>query len=139
MRIVVDANVLISALIKNGKSREVIVSSIFELVCRKYLGEEIYKHREYIARKSGLSTEEIILLTNLLLRRIQTIPDGIYKRKLKEAKLLMRADPGDVPYVACFLAIGCDGIWTNDNHFTGNDRLVVYNTVELLRLAEKRG
>ncbi len=61
MRIAVDANVLISALIRNGKSREVIVSGIFELVCPEYLSEEIHRHREYIARKSGLSRFLIFL------------------------------------------------------------------------------
>ncbi len=33
MRLVVDANVLISALIRDGKSREIILSDVFELVC----------------------------------------------------------------------------------------------------------
>ena len=52
MRIMVDANVLISALLRDGKSREIILSDVFELVCPEYLGDEIYGHREYIAKKS---------------------------------------------------------------------------------------
>ena len=134
MRLVVDANILISALIRNGKSREIIVSDIFELFCPEYLGEEIYRHREYIAEKSGLSADEIALLSTLLLRRVHTIPSSVYERKLNEARSLIRIDPEDAPYVACFLAIKCDGIWTNDTDFEGKGKLVVFKTADLLKL-----
>ena len=133
MRIVVDANVLISALIRDGKSREIILSDVFELVCPEYLGDELYRHREYIAKKSGLTPDEVALLFNLLLRRIKTVPEISYKDELKEAGSIIKSDPDDVPYVACFLALKCDGIWTNDTHFSEGSRLIVYKTDALLR------
>lgn len=138
MRLVVDANVLISALIRDGKSREIILSDVFELVCPEYLGDEIYRHREYIARKSGLTPDEVSLLFNLLLRRIKSVPEISYKDEWEQDGTIIKSDPDDVPYVACFLALKCDGIWTNDTHFSEGRGLIVYKTDALLRMMKDR-
>ena len=65
MKLVVDANVLIAALIKNGTSREVIMSGGFTLVSPDFMALELGNHVDLVSKKSGLSTEEVAILLTL--------------------------------------------------------------------------
>lgn len=134
MKLVVDANVLIAALIKNGTSREVIMSGGFTLVSPDFMGLELGNHVDLVSKKSGLSTEEVAILLTLLLKRIQTVPISEYEGRLEEARKMMEADIDDVPYVACYLALKCDGIWTNDSDFKRMLDMKIYQTADLLKL-----
>ncbi len=49
MMFVIDANAVISALLKDGKSRQIIVSGTFTLIAPEFLSEELYKYRRYKA------------------------------------------------------------------------------------------
>jgi predicted nucleic acid-binding protein len=53
MMFVIDANAVISALLKDGKSRQIIVSGTFTLIAPEFLSEELYKYRRYIADKAA--------------------------------------------------------------------------------------
>ena len=64
MMLVIDANAVISALLKDGKSRQIIVSDKFALVAPEFLSEELFKHKRYIVEKTGISKSEIELLIN---------------------------------------------------------------------------
>jgi predicted nucleic acid-binding protein len=133
MMLVVDANIIMAALIKDGKSRELIISGSFTLVRPDYMSEELDKYKERIAEKAGLSIGEIELLIALLLKRIRSIPYSEYKVKLAEARNIMKNDVKDVPYVACYLALKCDGIWTNDTDYD-NTPIKIFKTHDLLPL-----
>lgn len=52
MIILIDANIVISALIKDGKVREIITNKKFEFVSPDFILEEINKYKEYICEKS---------------------------------------------------------------------------------------
>ncbi|MEM0160016.1 MAG: PIN domain-containing protein [Candidatus Micrarchaeaceae archaeon] len=134
MILVVDANSVISALLKDSKARQIIVSDRFTLVAPEFLGEELYKHRKYIAEKSGISDAEVKLLVTLLLRHIRIVPKAEYKAKLGEASAIMENDVGDAPYVACYLALQCDGIWTNDADYDNKVGIKIVSTSYLLKL-----
>jgi predicted nucleic acid-binding protein len=41
-------------------------------------------------------------------------------------------DENDAPFLAVGLALGIDGIWTEDRHFLRQDLLKVYSTGDLL-------
>ncbi len=134
MIIVIDANAVISALLKDGKSRQIIVSGKFTLVAPDYLSEELYKHKKYIAGKTGISEGEVELLIILLLRRIRIMPNAEYKNKMAEAVKLIENDLKDAPYVACYLASKCDGIWTNDSDYDDKAGIKVFRTEYLMKL-----
>ncbi len=89
MKLVVDANILISALIRDGASREIIFANEFNLVCPEYLSEELEKYKILIANKSGLTAEEVSLMIALLFKRIRIIPSADYQTKMLEAESLM--------------------------------------------------
>lgn len=132
MRIVIDANIVIAALVKDSRVRETILNSNFEFVSPDFLLEEIYKYENYICRKSGLSKEEFELLISLVLECIKIVPVSDYKDSMNRAKEIMDEDTKDVPYVACYLALKCGGIWTNDTDYDNKSVTKVLRTKDLI-------
>ena len=105
-----------------------------EFVSPDFVLEEIYKYENYICVKSGLAKEEFELLLALVFERISIIPFSEYSACNDAAAAIMVNDPKDMPYVACFLALKCDGIWTNDPDYDGKEGVKVINTGDLLAL-----
>ncbi len=134
MMLVIDANAVISALLMDSKARQIIVSGKFNLVAPEFLGEELYKHRKYVAEKAGISDDEVRLLITLLFRHIRIIPKAEYKAKFAKAEEIMENDVKDAPYVACYLALKCDGIWTNDAHYDNKVGIRIFSTGYLMKL-----
>ncbi len=131
---VVDANIVIAALLKDSKTRQIIVSGKFELASPDYLLEELEKNKNYITKKAKISIEEFQIVTTLLLRHIKIIPHEEYKDKLVQAKKDISNDVNDVAYVACYLSFNCEGIWTNDFDFENKEGIKTFNTAHLLKL-----
>ena len=136
MMLVVDANMVIAALIKEGKAREILKSSKFKFVTSDFVKEEIQKYSEVIIEKSGLTKESLDLLEAIIFKEIETIPKGSYEAKLHKAEEIMKNDVKDATYVACYLALKCDGIWTHDPHFYGKPELKIFRTSNLLKLLQ---
>ena len=85
MILVVDANVVIAALIKNGKAREVLMSGKFKFVAPDFLKEETLKYIELIKQKSGITKDNLDLLMSLLFQEIETVPLSEYKSELSNS------------------------------------------------------
>jgi predicted nucleic acid-binding protein len=134
MILAVDANIIIAALIKDSKSREIIIGGKFTLVSPDYIREELDKHKDYISRKGKIPRAELDLLITLLLRKIRIVPSNEYKDRMGEAREMIEKDLADAPYVACFLALKCDGIWTSDLDYAGKSQLKVFDTKYLSKL-----
>ena len=103
MKIVIDTNMVMAALIKDSKARETIMSSKFEFVSPDFVLDEIYKYEDYICQKAGLSKEEFELLMALIFEKISVIADDEYEACKEDAKAIIKEDAKDVPYVACYL------------------------------------
>ena len=134
MKIVIDANILIAALIKDSKAREIITSQEFEFLTPEFILEEIRKYREEIKKKANLDQEGFELVMSILFETIKIIPKEDYELSLDKAKEIMNDDVKDVPYVAVQLALNCDGIWTNDQHFK-DKRIRLFNARDLMDLS----
>ena len=134
MRIVIDANMVIAALVKDSKSREIIADRNFEFISPDFLLDEIHKHENYICKKSGLSKEELGLSISLLLENIKIIPVSEYEESINAAKEIMKEDTKDVPYVACYTALKCDWIWTNDTDYDNKNQIKTLKTKDLIKL-----
>jgi len=57
MKLVIDTNIIISALIKNGISRRIIVSPLINFVTPEYTLQEISKYEKLICKKAKLSND----------------------------------------------------------------------------------
>ena len=133
MRIVIDSNRVIAALIKDGLTRTIISSRNIAFYSPEHVLEEVEKYLPYIITKSKMSKENIELLFALFSENIETVSDYDIKRKMPEAKKIMEnIDINDAPILACSLAIRNHGIWTEDKHFEKQDKVRTWKSVELL-------
>ena len=133
MRLVIDSNRIIAALIKNGPTRKIILSMNIEFCSPDHVIEEIRKHRAYIAKKSQLSEKEVEWLFALLMENVQIIPDEKVRQKMREAMQIMKnIDQDDAPILACALAIPNEGIWTEDRHFDRQTKVKIWRTADVL-------
>ncbi|TFG27349.1 MAG: PIN domain-containing protein [Promethearchaeota archaeon] len=139
MKLIIDTNILISSLLKDSKTREIILNESFDLYLPEIVLSEINKYLPYISQKSKLSEDEIKKILNTLLENIYLVPIYEYEEKLNAGKEIMKdIDEKDTQFVALALSIENDGIWTNDKHFNKQDKIQVYKTIDILERLEKR-
>ena len=74
MDIILDANILFAALIRQSKSRSLLVSDRLCLYAPEFVLEEMEKYQSEILRKTGKSEQEFEHVLNMLKRRISFIP-----------------------------------------------------------------
>ena len=132
MRLVLDTNVILKALIRDSVVRGILLGSSHEFLVPEYAIEETKRHLGMVADKSGLTKEEIGSVLELLLANAAVIPADMVASKLKEAEAVMgKVDAGDVPFVAASMSVSCDGIWSDDRHLRRQDKVRVWTTKEV--------
>jgi predicted nucleic acid-binding protein len=89
VKIVLDTNILISALIRDSATRKLIVEMDEELAYPEAGIREIHKYKNFILEKSGLSEKEFTSVFDLLLDYIELVPDDVLENAIEEAKELM--------------------------------------------------
>jgi len=132
MKLIIDTNRIISALLKEGWTREVITSNKFEFYTIDYVMEELRKHKKYILKKAKMSNTDFELLFNLVMDNISIISDKKIKDKMKKATTIMKdIDINDSPILACALSIQNEGIWTEDKHFAKQNNVKIMENKRL--------
>lgn len=132
MKLVVDANVVISALIANSKTRELIVTLEPDLLTPEVVHNEIGNYKDLIVEKSGMDADRVNQFIELLFQYIDVIPATDFYPFIEQAnKAIGATDPDDILYVACALA--CEAsIWSDDSDFDEQDLVPVYSTSDVL-------
>jgi len=132
MRLVIDTSILISALLKDSVTREILFFSSIDFLLPEYAFEEIDKHKDNISARSGLSREEIEIVLSLIIENITIIPASKLKPYMGKAhKIIGSIDLFDVPFVALALSIDNDGIWSNDKHFKNLKGIKIWKTSDV--------
>lgn len=127
--IVVDANILISALI-GGESRRILLSNNYDFLTTEFTIQEVEKYIPLISKKSGVSEDEIRFALQLL--PIQVRGTAFYSKFLTESReLIEKVDPKDVDVLALALAINRK-LWSNDAHFEGIKEIQLLKTGDLI-------
>jgi predicted nucleic acid-binding protein len=132
MDIVVDANVIFAALIKDSFSYSLLFSDRFHLFTPEYVFTEFEEHKDEILKKTERSAEDFSRVIEILKRRIAIIPLEELVPYAEEAESLT-PDPDDMAYFALALRLGC-AIWSNDKKLKSQDKVTIYHTAELARL-----
>lgn len=133
MRLAIDTSILISALLKDSVTREILLFSNIEFLLPEYAFEELEKHKNSISNRSGLSIDEIDIVLSLISENITIISASELKPYMEKAfKIIGKIDPLDVPFIALALATNNDGIWTNDKHFENLKGITVWKTADVL-------
>ena len=138
MRLIVDSNRIIAALIKESGVRYILLSPEFEFFAPDHLLLEIRNHVGEIIRKSKLSEDEFHVIFNILIERINIIPRSEIEIYVDEAKKIINdIDSDDVPFIALALTVPNDGIWTEDKHFKKQNQIKIWNTSDLMQILMK--
>lgn len=134
MKLVVDTNVIMSALIKNSTTRALLLNPQHRFYLPEFAIDEIKSHNDLIISKSGLKAREIGQIFDLLATNLEIVAIETIAPRLEEAKLAMKEiDESDAPFLALSMSIDCEGIWSNDEHFKKQKLVRVWNTTELVR------
>jgi predicted nucleic acid-binding protein len=135
LRLVVNSDRIIAALIKDSKSREIMLSGKFELVTIDFAISEIREYEEEILQKAHLSKSQLESVLSILFSKIFLTNDLVVRGKMNEAKKIMdEIDPDDTPFIALALAIENEGIWTEDKHFEEQKAVRTWKTADLVVL-----
>lgn len=134
MRLIIDANILIAAMIKDSTIREIILKSGHDFFAPEEVVKEVLKYVDVISKKSRLPRSENIRFLSILLDYVFLVPTQFFSGKIKKAdKIIGDIDKGDVPYIALALSFPNHGIWTEDKHFQKQKKIKIWSTEDLAK------
>ena len=132
MRLVIDTNIIISALIREGLTQKMIIFPGIKLFTPDVTFNEIKKHKDLIIVKSKLSKEDLNPALEILTKNIKTVSESRWLKFYDQAEdIIGKQDLKDVPFIAVAFAITADGIWSNDNDFESQSEFKTWKTIEL--------
>ncbi|MFW9970376.1 MAG: PIN domain-containing protein [Candidatus Odinarchaeota archaeon] len=131
MKLVVDANILFAALIKEGLTAELLISDKLQLFAPEFLFTEFAKYKELILKKTHRSHEKFNQFFDLLKEQITVIPKREIMPFIDKAEKIS-PDPKDIVYLALAFALKAN-IWSNDKKLKqGQEEVTVFSTEELI-------
>lgn len=86
MKILVDTNRIIAALVRRGTTKDILFDENFEFVTPDYTIIEIHNHKDELKRKAKLIDEEFEVLLALIFERITIIPRSDYEDFMEECR-----------------------------------------------------
>ena len=126
---------MFSGMIRDAKTRKILLESNHTFLFPEHIFTEIHKHRNTLQNKSGLTTKEFDALLNILISRIHIVTTADLLTYKKQAIQIMQdIDIDDAPFVACALAHNAT-IWSDDKHLKQQSVVPVYTTKELITQA----
>src|SRR4030042_3200973 len=132
MDLVIDANILFSILIKEGKTEELLFQESIHAYAPEFLFDEFLKYEQLILEKTSRSHEEFQELMNILKKKITITPNKETEQQMNEAKKIS-PDKKDTKYFALAIKLKC-AIWSNDKALKAQSKIRIYNTQELMRM-----
>ena len=138
MKIVVDANVAISALAKQSITKEVLLYPFIDYYSPDFLLEELAEHEEEIISKMKTDRLGYQKALGIITKKLKIVHRDSYIQYLADAnKIIGEVDKDDVAYIAVALSIEADGVWSYDPHFKQQEAVRLFSTSELIRIIKK--
>ena len=132
MILVVDANILFSALIKNSLTANLLFEEGLNLCTPEFIVDEFFKYEEFLLKKTSRKKEEFIQIMHMLKDVITVVPQEEYSTCMKEAETIS-PDKKDMLYFALALKFRC-GIWSNDKRLKNQGTINIYSTSDVKAL-----
>jgi len=130
LKLVVDANIFISALIRDSTTRNLIFTLDNPLVAPERLQQEVDKYRGLVQDKSGLTTSEVDRLIEELFNQVEVIPFSEVQTSLDQARQAI-PDRDDSVFLATALVEDAT-VWSDDQDFQEQDLVPDVTTTELI-------
>jgi len=129
---VVDANVLISALLGSRRTIMLLTKSDMLFYAPKFILAEIRKYKTTISTKAKITAAEFDAALEAVLKFVTLMGELEYKEHLPRARKALHArDVNDAPYLACALLVDAEIIWTNDKDFSAQTIIKTRTTQQL--------
>jgi predicted nucleic acid-binding protein len=136
--IVVDANVVISALVAKGVSYRVFLLNFllnkFDFIAPEFLWREVEKHKAMLLEETKLSPDEFDEILDFLKEEIVIVPARDFIKFLPEAEKVS-PDPKDKQYFALAIAFNC-GIFSGDLKLKEQSKVKIYSPSKLLNILQ---
>lgn len=132
MNLIIDANILFAALIKEGKTIEILLNPFFNIYAPEFLFEEFGRYKDELLKKTHRTEENFSEILEDLKEIINIIPKEDYNNKIKLGKEIS-PDENDFYYFALALKLSC-AIWSNDKKLRKQNNVKIYSTEELVQL-----
>ena len=133
MKVVLDVNILVSALLRDSTTRWILTHAPFEFFIPEPSFASIRKHQAALLEKSGFTPKDFDWALAKILENVQLLPASFVKERWQEAKGIMeKIDEEDVVFIAAALSIPHAVIWSEDKHFEQQKRVSVLKTREIL-------
>jgi predicted nucleic acid-binding protein len=130
--IVVDANILFGALLREGTTRRLLLYGGLNLHTPETIWAEFGRNRAYLVQRSRAPEDAFDLLVEALRDRISAVPLAPIRERLREAEeCLGNADMLDAPYVAAALALGA-ALWTHDKRLRAKAPVPLVSTADVV-------
>ena len=116
IRLVVDANIVLSALINSRKIKNILIDEKnIGIYAPAYVYFEIVNHYNKVLKYTSLSENEILfILIKIIPKRIHICGEHTYYDKIGEAfQIAKEFDEKDTPFIALALKLNVS-IWTGD-------------------------
>lgn len=136
MKIVLDSNRVLAAMIKDSTTREILFDTFFEFIAPDFILTEIRENEGKIIKTANITKGEFEILLALIFEHITIIPETEYDKFVKSIKDEI-TDAEDISYIAVCLASDAHGIWTHDSHFDKQDKVKVFTNISMLELSGK--
>ena len=133
MNVIVDASVLIKALLGSRGVWAILASLNHSFYAPQVILDEIRRHKAIICTYIHAPLEEFDAALNSLGGFVQIVDPDSYAQYLAKAKTSMESrDPSDADYVAAAISIGADFIWTEDKDFSAQKLARVKTTSQFI-------
>ncbi|MBN1169487.1 hypothetical protein JXA56_00530 [Candidatus Micrarchaeota archaeon] len=134
MKLVVDTNRIIAALVRDGGSRKIITHFDGELITIGFSMEELGNHKNEILKKAKISETDLEMILDKLFSKMTVLDDNVINRHMDDAQRIMGdIDSADTPLIAAALATKVP-IWSDDKHFKKQYRVKILTTKELIEM-----
>ena len=132
MILIIDANVLFSALIKNSLVAKLIFHEYILLSTPEFIITEFLKYEDLLLKKMHRTREEYVQIMHMLKDIITVVPMEEYSEFIEEAEKIS-PDPKDALYLALAMKLKC-AVWSNDKKLKEQDKVKVYSTNEIMEM-----
>jgi predicted nucleic acid-binding protein len=133
MNIIVDSNILFSALIKDSLTRRLILEYDGYFLCPSKTIQEFEKYYDIIIEKSELDIPKFNVVMESLFSKLTLVQDHVLFPYIpKSLALLKDIDIDDFLFIACALAYPDSILWSNDKALKKQNVVQILNTQEII-------
>jgi len=137
MKIILDTNVLLSALIRDSITRHLIISLNDSFYYPAQSFDEILRNKNEVLEKAGFAEQEFELILLTLFKHIYLVKSEELKPHLKRAnRIIGHIHSNDVVFIAAAFAKDAV-VWSNDAHFQKQKEIGVVTTKDMIKNYKK--